>query len=361
MVIKILYITNQIAFNWYGGAEVQIMKTIEYVNELNEGVNIELFNMWDHKIEDYDIIHIFKPTNFQSESLSLAKFANDRGIKTVISPIYYQTPEMRERIFPNRFIKYLTICRDELSKLALFNSLDPFRSFKRLANMTDMFLPNTQAEKEYICKTFSISPAKCFLIPNAVEPEYAFGNTRLFKDKHGFDNYILFVGRIEPRKNLDKLIKCFVESELETKLVIIGKIADKEYHQSCIKESNENVLFLPPMPSKSELLMSAYKAAKVVALPSYFETPGLAALEGGLAGANIVITECGGTKEYFKDLAWYVDPKSDRDIKDALISAYNARRSSKLQKHISEHFTWDKVAKEMVNVYKGVMLRNINE
>jgi len=43
------------------------------------------------------------------------------------------------------------------------------------------------------------------------------------------------------------------------------------------------------------MLASAYAACDVFVLPSMFETPGIAALEAGLAGAKIVITKYGGT------------------------------------------------------------------
>ena len=49
-------------------------------------------------------------------------------------------------------------------------------------------------------------------------------------------------------------------------------------------------------------LASAYAAARVFALPSWFETPGLAALEAGLAGCAVAITPYGSTRDYFGDL-----------------------------------------------------------
>jgi len=99
------------------------------------------------------------------------------------------------------------------------------------------------------------------------------------------------------------------------------------------------------------LLRSAYSAAKVFVLPSIFETPGLSALEAAVAGANIVITKYGSTKEYFGDYAWYVDPFSESDIKDKILDAFKSKKNKKLSYHIKKNFTWDKIVKKLRDVY----------
>ena len=196
---------------------------------------------------------------------------------------------------------------------------------------------------------------KCSVIPNGVDIKFKDGNSKLFESKYKINDFILFVGRIEHRKNLLRLIMAFIKSNLKTNLVIIGKIEDYDYYNLCKKESNEKVIFIPPMPHDSEILKSAYKSAKVLVLPSFLETPGLSALEGGLAGTNIVITKIGGTNEYFEDYAFYIDPFDEKDIQKALISAYNAPSTDELSKHIQKEFTWDKVAQKTLDVYNLII------
>ncbi|TFH43141.1 MAG: glycosyltransferase [ANME-2 cluster archaeon] len=202
---------------------------------------------------------------------------------------------------------------------------------------------------------FDIDMNKCLIIPNGVNPEFKYGDVRDSNEKYNLTDFILFVGRIEHRKNVLQLIKAFVKSKLDTHLVIIGKISDPDYYSICKKESNKKVIFLPPIPHESELLRSAYKSAKVVALPSKYETPGLVALEGGLAGANVVVTSVGGTKEYFNEYAWYINPKSEDSIRNALIDAYNSPRNELLSKHIEKKYSWDVVAKKTIEVYDVAM------
>ena len=90
-------------------------------------------------------------------------------------------------------------------------------------------------------------------------------------------------------------------------------------------------------------------------MPSYYETPGLAALEGGLEGSNVVITRIGGTREYFGELADYLNPYSIESIRKALVRAYDRPRSDKLQKRILKNFTWDLAAKKTIEAYKSVL------
>ena len=88
---------------------------------------------------------------------------------------------------------------------------------------------------------------------------------------------------------------------------------------------------------------------------SNFETPGLVALEAGLAGCNIVITNQGSTKEYFRNHAFYVNPSSITDLKKQLKIAFEQPKSSELKKIILENYTWDKVAEETLRAYRQII------
>ena len=72
------------------------------------------------------------------------------------------------------------------------------------------------------------------------------------------------------------------------------------------------------MEHDDPLLASACAAARVFALPSWFETPGLAALEAALAGCAVVITPFGSPREYFGDLVEYARPDRPGEVSRAL-------------------------------------------
>jgi len=203
---------------------------------------------------------------------------------------------------------------------------------------------------------FNIDKNKIKIIPNGVDAEISNGNSSIFYNKYGLYDFILFIGRIEPRKNVYRLIEAFNSLELKTHLVIIGKKTDIDYYNKCQSISSNKIIYIPSFSHDDEMLRSAYKAAKVVVLPSFLETPGLVALEGGAAGANIVITKIGGTKDYFGDMAWYIDPTSTTNIAIALKKAYESEKTSTLSNHILSNFTWDIVAEKTKKIYDDLFI-----
>jgi glycosyltransferase involved in cell wall biosynthesis len=106
---------------------------------------------------------------------------------------------------------------------------------------------------------------------------------------------------------------------------------------------------------ESDLLASAYAACDVFVLPSLYETPGIAALEAALAGAKIVITGIGGTKEYFGQYAEYVEPTSVELIHHGITTALNKVSNNALREHVRREFLWERVAEKTVQVYRKVV------
>ncbi|MBI5680687.1 MAG: glycosyltransferase family 4 protein [Methanobacterium sp.] len=357
-MIKVLFTTHQTGFNVMGGAEIQMLKTMQSINKLYaDKVEVKFFDVWNDKLENYDIIHIFNPMAFPCEALRIAEYAREKNIRVIISPIFYEYIKKENNVLSSifeRFMRFFSIFKRYIATKKRFEFLDNYKDVEKAFINADLILPNTEIEKNRLLSKFpNINADKYLTVPNATDSKFKYGDPKCFNDNYGIDNFILFVGRVETRKNVLGLIKAFVKSNLDTKLVIIGKIHEKEYYELCKEEANENVVFLSPLNNDSEILRSAYKAAKVLALPSYYETPGLAALEAGLSGLNIVITRYGGTKEYFKDYVLYVDPENDENIKNALISAYNTPKSDELSEYIENNFTWNIIAKKMVEIYES--------
>ncbi|MBE3137867.1 MAG: glycosyltransferase family 4 protein [Thermoplasmata archaeon] len=360
MTIKVVLVTHLAANSVRGGAETQILKTMDYVNRLEGTIEAKLFDMWNDRIEDYDIVHIFNPEFFPTESLVISDYAKLNNVSVVTSPITYDSQGYaRDRLgtVGLGFWKALVSFRRLSSKSNHLQFLDPFRNMRKILKNSDKILPNTKDEQKRMMEIFPEIPENKFtLVPNGVDLRFKNGTSKVFKDEYGIESFVLYIGAIGRRKNVHRLIEAFLRTELDTNLVIIGRIAEREYYDMCKKEADGRVVFLPPISHESELLQSAFKACKVAVLPSYYETPGLAALEGGLAGANVVVTGIGGTREYFKDYAWYVDPTSTESIKEALLEAYAAPKTSDLSNHIETNFTWEKVARKTADSYESLAI-----
>jgi glycosyltransferase involved in cell wall biosynthesis len=76
-------------------------------------------------------------------------------------------------------------------------------------------------------------------------------------------------------------------------------------------------------------------------LPSYIETPGLCALEAGLAGTPLVVTELGCTREYFGDEAEYIHPDAPGPLREAVERVLKTRPdTTALRERIASRFLW---------------------
>jgi glycosyltransferase involved in cell wall biosynthesis len=354
---RVLYITHLLANSLYGGAETQLLRTMARINEISGSFRVDLFRQWDDKIVDYNIVHIFNPRAFPIESLRIAQLCKLDGVKIVVTPVFFHYSGVEKGIQGGTSLSLIEKTSEDfrkLLKIKFFSNLDPYAKIGDLLRECDLIMPNTQDEVSQIMRFFSINQDKLFKVPNGIDLDFKNGSPRLFEEEYHVKDFVLFVGRIEPHKNVLRLIQAFIKSNLDTNLVILGKPTHRYYYELCKKASNEKVIFVPPLPYNSELLRSAYKSAKVIALPSYYETPGLAGLEGGLAGANVIITKNGGTREYYKDLARYIDPRRVESIRNALVDAYNSPRSDVLSRYIEENFTWTIVAEKTIEAYEKI-------
>lgn len=356
---KVLFITHQSGFNIEGGAEIQLERTYKNINELNEDFLIKKFDMWNDKIKDYDIVHLFNPRGFPYESIHISELCNFNNVKLIVSPIFYRNEYFKHDSIMEK-VKWigeeliLELRKKKLIK-KYFPFIDIFNNFQKILDLSDLILPNTTDELNLLSNLFGIDKNKFKILPNGVDLEFENGNQSLFKDTFGLNDYILFTGRIEPRKNIIRLIEAFKNSNIETKLILIGKALDVDYFKKCKKIANDNVLFINNLPHESEMLKSAYTGATTFILPSYFETPGISALEAGLAGTNVIITKYGGTKDYFNNLVQYIDPNDIKSISDAMIAGYFKPKTHSLSDHIRCNFSWKSVAQKTIDAYKKVL------
>jgi len=293
---------------------------------------------------------------FGSHGLLFNEFARSLKYKYkipyVVSTIFFSSPgTMIEKFYIN-FSLFLIKCG--LEKLIPRPGM---RNLPFLFRNADLLLPNTRAEANIIRKCFPfISENKIQIIPNGVDEKFAESDPNLFRKQYNVDyDFVLNIARLEPRKNQLSLIRALEETGL--KLVIIGnQFVFPEYTKLCFSEAKRNVLFINELSHDSPLLASAYGAARVFALPSSEETPGISALEAAAAGSSVVVTERGGAQEYLQEFARYVDPTSIKDIRNKVLSAWDSNLDKEDQKrYIISNFSWSKVAELTLLAYEKVL------
>lgn len=364
--MKVLFQSRTTLFSVPGGDTVQLVKTAEYLHKL--GVEVDISTELEPTLDGYDLVHLFNLMRPQEVYLQ-ARNASRQGKRIALSTIYglYTEYERKVRgglagwvvqhVSPWQVERLKVVARAivnrEINKGSLFTAIFGYRNLCGLiASMTDVFLPNSQSEMHRVHNDFQMAKEKPFVVvPNAVDIGVFNQERVVISDEvKKFEGCVLSAARIEGRKCQLELVRAM--RDLPYQLVLIGKPAPNHlsYFEAIKREAGNRVHILGQVPH--EELAQYYKAAKVHALVSWMETPGLSSLEAGAMGCNLVITEKGDTRDYFGGDAFYCEPDSIDSIHDAIVRAYNAPVDPALSRRIREHYNWEKTAEKTLEGYQ---------
>lgn len=193
------------------------------------------------------------------------------------------------------------------------------------------------------------------------------------KDKYKIDgSYILFVGTIQPRKNLVRLTDAFFrllktttikDPKTNLKLVLVGKrgwLCDEIYAKPRKLGIENQVLFLGHIPDRD--LAVLLSGAEVLAYPSLYEGFGLVILEAMACGTAVVTSKTSSLPEAAGEAAILVDPYSVDEIHQALRRVLEDKDLRlKLQQNglnWVKNFSWEKTARETIRVFEEIMGNN---
>lgn len=327
-----------------GGPRTQILETAKGLKNL--GVNVSFQETWrELSGGSVDLVHLF---GANIGTFHLAREINKLGIPIVVTPIFFS-------LHSPRFIR-AALMGDKLMRKAFRGFWSDYGLLSDICGWAKIVSPNTRCESDLIRSGLRVQAEKLSVVPNGVDPRFKSGSGELFRNKYGLGEFILNVGHIGPeRKNVLRLIRAVKHFDMPT--VIIGRIENNSYGRICVEEAKHNprILIIESIPNDSDLLASAYSGCSCFVLPSLFETPGIAALEAGLAGAKVAITKHGGTDEYFASHAAYVDPLSVDSIRAGISRCLNEGKSADLQKHIEDEFLWEKIAAKTLRLYERAL------
>ena len=160
------------------------------------------------------------------------------------------------------------------------------------------------------------------------------------------------MGRWELRKNQLGLLQALADTNY--RILIIGdrNQEDSEHNQAAlhVARSGRRVQRLPATTDRA-FIATAMRRTRVLAQPSFYETPGLSALEAAACGTAVVVAERGCTREYFGDEAYYCDPANPASIRQAIELALEGGPSVTLQQRVATQFTWARAAEETRTAY----------
>lgn len=222
----------------------------------------------------------------------------------------------------------------------------------------------------------SVDPKKIHVIYLAADdqfyPRHSHEKTRVRKRYHLPGEYLLYVGDVNPNKNLERLIEGFslISRKFDSlTLVLVGRVfEDRTLPQvRRLRETithyglDERVRILSKVPlDPIDDLAGIYSAAKAYIHPSLYEGFGLPLLEAFACGTPVVCSFVSSIPEVAGEAAIYVEPQDPRSIADGMIKVMNLNPSQiqalvKKGKRQAGRFSWGTTARETISVYRKVI------
>ncbi|RZI41650.1 glycosyltransferase family 1 protein [Herbaspirillum sp. HC18] len=278
-------------------------------------------------------------------SFPLLTFGRFKRIVTVCDMSFLLFPELHVPV-KRRFFQFFIRRLPKVEGL-LFISASTMHDFLR-------YFPQCRAASR-------VMPLGADLARLAQAPDEAV--MKALRRRFDIDRFILYVGTIEPRKNVLGLVKAFercAASHPDVKLVIAGKLGwDYDNVLQHVKASpvRERIVFAGYMneTEKHALLKSALLFAYV----SFYEGFGLPVLEGMAAGAATITSNISSMPEVAGDGALQMDPNDTGQIADAMQSLLdNAEARLQLAERglaQSRAFTWENTTAISLDFYREVL------
>lgn len=177
--------------------------------------------------------------------------------------------------------------------------------------------------------------------------------------------FVLYVGDATWNKNLPNIIKAC--NLVQVPLVLVGKAIkskdvsnnpwtkDLQIAQKLITE-NKNLIALGFVPTED--LVTIYNLASCLVMPSFYEGFGLPLVEAMKCGCPIITSNRGSIPEVVGESALFVNPENINEIGDTINKVFLSTelKSSLSNKGLeqSKKFSWEKTAKETIQVYESI-------
>lgn len=207
----------------------------------------------------------------------------------------------------------------------------------RVARAARFVIAVSEATKRDVVELLGVREEQIRVVPNGVGEEFSAEGPRQEGD------YVLAVGTIEPRKNLERLTEATRRLGVELRVVGAGGWGRVEL--------GAGVRRLGRVPD--EELARVYRGARCLAYPSLYEGFGIPILEAMASGTPVVTSRGGATEEVAGGAAVLVDPLDVASIAAGIEEA-EARREELVPAGLARarEFSWPETARRTVDVYR---------
>lgn len=228
----------------------------------------------------------------------------------------------------------------------------------RAASAADGIITVSEFSKQEICSTLGVNSRKIKSVYNGINGVYLSNSSGTKVDLP--KNYVLYVGALNPRKNIKRLIKTFKkvkeQEDLPHDLVLIGPGNNAIFQDVNVDETGD--IKTPGYLTVQELKY-AYTMADVFFYPSLYEGFGLPPLEAMACGTPVVASTSSSLPEILDDAAELADPYKIPSLATALSSVLNdpVYRNQLIKKghKRAEQFKWERTTEETLMFFDSVI------
>lgn len=224
---------------------------------------------------------------------------------------------------------------------------------------------DSECTKQDVVKYLNVEPKKIRVVHLAAGNTFQVDNskskiTALCQKLNIKQPYIFFVGNLEPRKNLSRVVEAFAKlthkRKINHQLVIAGTYS-WDYHAISrlvrMHDVVEQVKFLDYVDD--EELVTLYNGSDLFVFPSLYEGFGIPVLEAMGCGVPVLASKVSSIPEVAGDAAYYVDPYQVDEIESGMIKILsNKSLSDDLRRKGLEQckrFSWKETARKTLEVY----------
>jgi D-inositol-3-phosphate glycosyltransferase len=249
---------------------------------------------------------------------------------------------------------------------------------KQVLSRADLIIVATPAERSQLQFLYQADAGKMVIIPPGVDTEHFYPIPKdEARDYIGVDRddcMALFVGRIEPLKGIDTLMKAVSllgmhDAKNPFYVVIIGgdpNVAPEEMTEEMSRLQRLcDELCLGQMAlfwgkRAQDTLPYYYSAAEVLLVPSHYESFGMVALEAMACGTPVIASQVGGLAYLVKDgeTGYHVPFDSPEVLSEklgALLCNFELGEKMGEQAAIyAKEYAWEKIAAKIIEVYEDV-------
>jgi glycosyltransferase involved in cell wall biosynthesis len=241
-------------------------------------------------------------------------------------------------------------------------------STARAGRKADLIITVSQNSKRDIMQLLNVNEDKIHVIYNGLDEDFKPVNDdtlRSVRQKYGIgEKVILYVGTLQPRKNVDLIIKAYSklrkENKIEHQLVIAGRKGWMVRElDSLIDDLNlkEDVLFTGYIPRHE--LPSLYNLAEIFVYPSSYEGFGLSVLEAMACGIPVITTNKSSLPEIVGNAGVLLNDLHEETLAEAMwtLIGSDSLRQEYRERGIakSKKFSWTKTAEDHLRVYHSIV------